>query len=59
MSIVSFNGMLVNKLLTKNGLLCVPASDNVIRLAPPLIVTEFEIDEAIQIIKKTLNEKND
>jgi acetylornithine/N-succinyldiaminopimelate aminotransferase len=56
---VKSNNIEINKLLTKNGLLCVPASDNVIRLAPPLIVTEFEIDEAIQIIKKTLNEKND
>jgi len=30
------------------------ADDNIIRLAPPLIVTETEVDEAIQIIEKTL-----
>ena len=44
----------INQLFTKNGLLCVPADDNVIRIAPPLIVTETEVDEAIKIIKKVL-----
>ena len=48
------NNIEINKLFTKNGLLCVPADDNVIRLAPPLIITETEVDEAIQIIEKTL-----
>ena len=46
----------INQLFTKNGLLCVPADDNIIRLTPPLIVTETEVDEAIQIIEKTLKE---
>ena len=46
----------INQLFTKNGLLCVLADDNIIRLAPPLIVTETEVDEAIQIIEKTLKE---
>ena len=50
------NNIELNNLLRKNGLLCVPASDNVIRLAPPLIVTTKEIDEALQIIEKTLKE---
>ena len=44
----------INQLFTKNGLLCVPADDNVIRIAPPLIVTETEVDEAVKIIEKTL-----
>jgi acetylornithine/N-succinyldiaminopimelate aminotransferase len=39
--------------LFENHLLAVKASDNVIRLLPPLIVSEQEIDEAIQIIEKT------
>ena len=43
----------INKLLEKNGLLCVPASDNIIRLAPPLIINKNEIDEGLQIINKT------
>ena len=50
------NNLKINQLFTKNGLLCVPADDNVIRIAPPLIVTETEVDEAIQIIEKTLKD---
>ena len=48
------NNFEINNLLTKNGLLCVPAADNIIRLAPPLIINKNEIDEGLQIIKKTL-----
>ena len=48
-----------NDLLTKNGLLCITASDNIVRLAPPLIVEKNEIDEALQIIEKTIKEIND
>ena len=40
--------------LKKNKLLNVPAADNTIRLAPPLIVTYKEIDKSILIIKKVL-----
>ena len=50
------NNIEINNLLTKNGLLCLIASDNIIRLAPPLIVNKNEIDSALQIIKKTLKE---
>ena len=48
------NNMDLINLLIKNGLLCLPAADNVIRIAPPLIVTQKEIDEALQIIEKVL-----
>jgi acetylornithine/N-succinyldiaminopimelate aminotransferase len=48
-----------NDMLTKNGLLCITASDNIVRLAPPLIVEKNEIDEALQIIEKTIKEIND
>ena len=48
------NNLEINNLLTENGLLCVPAADNIIRLAPPLIINKNEIDEGLQIIKKTL-----
>jgi len=41
-------------LLTKNGLLCLPAADNIVRIAPPLIVTQNEINVALQIIEKVL-----
>ncbi len=40
----------------KNKLITVKASDNVIRILPPLNVKKKEIDEAIGIIKKTLQE---
>ena len=43
-------------LLTKNFLLCVPANDNIIRLAPPLTITEDEIDNGILILEKTLKD---
>ena len=45
--------------LEKNKLLTIPASDNVIRLAPPLIITKKDVDKAIIIINKTLKELND
>jgi acetylornithine/N-succinyldiaminopimelate aminotransferase len=40
--------------LQHNGLLTIPAGPNVIRLLPPLNVTQLEIDEAIQILAKTI-----
>jgi len=40
----------------KNKLIMVKASDNVIRILPPLNVKKKEIDEGIGIIKKTLQE---
>ena len=49
----------VNKCLLKNKLLTVIASDNIIRLAPPLIVEKQDIDKALNIIDKTFKELND
>ena len=46
------NVMIANK-LQKNKLLTVPAGDNVIRLAPPLIINKKHVDEAINIIDQT------
>jgi acetylornithine/N-succinyldiaminopimelate aminotransferase len=40
----------------KNGLLTVPAGPSVIRWLPPLNVTRAEIDEAVSILAKTLDE---
>ena len=40
----------------KNKLITVKASDNVIRILPPLNVKKKEIDEGIDIISKTLQE---
>lgn len=50
------NNIKINNLFIKNGLLCVPAADNIIRLSPPIIATQNEINEALQIIEKTLKE---
>ena len=47
-----------NKYLTefyKNKLITVKASDNVIRILPPLNVKKQEIDEGLEIIVKTLS----
>ena len=44
----------INKIFISNGLLTITASDNVIRLAPPLIVSKKNVDEAIEIMRKVL-----
>jgi len=49
------NGTVVQRLMD-NGLLSVPAADNVVRLLPPLIVGEEEIDEAMGIIDRSCAE---
>ena len=45
---------MISNRLKKNKLLSVPAGDNVIRLAPPLIINKKHVDEAINIIDETL-----
>jgi len=40
--------------LAENGLLAKPTHDHIIRLAPPLIITDAELDESLAIIEKTL-----
>lgn len=42
--------------LLSNGLLTVGAGDNVVRLLPPLIIRDQEIDEALAILERTLSE---
>jgi len=49
------NTAFVGKLL-ENGLLTVPAGDNVVRMVPPLIIDESHIDEAAGIVVKTCQE---
>ena len=48
------NNIEFSKKLKKYKLLSVPAADNTLRLAPPLIVNYKEIDKSIVIIKKVL-----
>jgi ornithine--oxo-acid transaminase len=43
-------------LLQKYGLLAKPTHRNIIRLAPPLVITEEELDKGVAIIERVLNE---
>ena len=47
------NNVMISNLLRQNKLLSVPAGDNVIRLAPPLIINKKHVDEAIKILNET------
>ena len=42
--------------LKENGLLAKPTHDDIIRFSPPLIITESQLRECIEIIGKTLKE---
>lgn len=42
--------------LKENGLLAKPTHGNIIRFAPPLVITEEELHECIAIIEKTIKE---
>lgn len=42
--------------LMKNGLLAKPTHGNIIRLAPPLVITEEQLMECVSIIQKTVSE---
>ena len=42
--------------LRAEGLLCLTAGDNVLRILPPLIVGEREIDEGLGILHKVAKE---
>ncbi|MGC9151004.1 MAG: ornithine--oxo-acid transaminase [Microbacter sp.] len=41
--------------LAENGLLAKPTHNNIIRFAPPLVITEDQLRESIQIIRKTVS----
>jgi len=40
--------------MAENGLLAKPTHDHIIRFAPPLVISEEELMEAVEIIKKSL-----
>jgi len=42
--------------LLKNGLLAKPTHTNIIRFAPPLVITEIQLRECIEIIKSTIDD---
>lgn len=45
--------------LKENGLIAKPTHEHIIRFTPPLIITEPELMEALEIIKKTFREFED
>ena len=49
------NGEMVKKLIG-NGLLTIPAGENVIRILPPLTITSEHVSEAIEKLEKSLEE---
>ena len=53
---LSINGSEVVGKCIENGLLLVGAGANVVRFVPPLIITSEEIDEAMDILDKSLSE---
>ena len=42
--------------LKENGLLAKPTHGNIIRFAPPLVMTEEQLDDCVSIIEKTILE---
>jgi ornithine--oxo-acid transaminase len=42
--------------MSSKGLLAKPTHGNIIRFAPPLIITKDQLMDALSIIKKTLKE---
>jgi ornithine--oxo-acid transaminase len=40
--------------MMENGLLAKPTHNDIIRFAPPLVITEEELMQAVDIIKKSL-----
>ena len=44
--------------LKENGLLAKPTHDHIIRFAPPLVITEEELNDCLNIIRKTFEELN-
>ena len=44
--------------LKENGLLAKPTHGNIIRFAPPLVITEGELIHCLEIIKQTITKFN-
>jgi ornithine--oxo-acid transaminase len=42
--------------MMEHGLLAKPTHDHIIRFAPPLVITEEQVREAVEIIRKSLKE---
>lgn len=54
-----YKEQLIKEIIAKcedNGLIVLKSGTNIIRIAPPLVITEKEIDEGVAIFEKTLEE---
>ncbi len=51
-----FENRAITQKLLDNGLITIPANNNIIRLLPPLIIELFHITEAVAILDKTCQE---
>jgi len=40
--------------MAENGVLAKPTHDHIIRFAPPLVITEEELHQAIELIRKSI-----
>lgn len=54
LNILGFDAWDVCLKLKDNGLLAKPTHGDIIRLAPPLVLTDEQLDECIDIVKKTI-----
>ncbi len=45
-----------SKILLKNGLIAKPTQRNIIRFSPPLVITKAQMEESLQIIRKSWDE---
>ena len=53
---IELNAIDVVKAAMEAGLLLVPAGKKVIRFVPPLIVTETQVDAALQIVDQVMKQ---
>lgn len=53
-NIAGFDAWDVCLKLKENGLLAKPTHGDIIRLAPPLVLTDEQLDDCINIVKKTI-----
>lgn len=45
-----------SKILLRNGLIAKPTQRNIIRFSPPLVITRAQVDESLEIIRRSWGE---
>lgn len=51
-------GFMLENLLRQSGILTKPSNAKVIKFTPPLVITEAQVEESVNIFKKCLNDLN-